>query len=725
MKSVSNISQRSAINLRTLILSGVALSCFGGLAFAQDETDQDEDKARLPTVVVTAERSEGNLQSVPIAVSAFSAETVEAAGFVNIDDIFTLTPGFTVSSYNPVSPQPYIRGVGTNASSVGDDASVGIFVDDVYSGRAGGFRSTMYDIERIEILRGPQGTLYGRNVAGGAINVATRNPEEDFGGYLNATLGEFNLVDVRGALNVPLGDKVAGRVAVTYRERDGFVDNVITGNEVRSEEGFNIRGKIAAELGENVDVLLSADFSSDEGVGPAARGSAGTDLPTDGDPLNVSLFQDGFSDREIKGVSAKTTIDTSFGEIVSISAFREQEYSFADDLIGSFGTTPTGLVVLGGLGLVNEAEEASEQLTQEVRLSSEIGNNVEYTIGGYIFVEDITRFETFDSSPITFPGLSRPVFDSANETESYAIFGEASIDVSEQLSVTVGGRQTWDEKTFSLIAANPDFFGFLAEPINVQTSEDFSNFSPRLVVNYQATEDVFLYGSWSLGYKAGGFNGLAATTASALVPFEEERAENFEAGVKSEFFDNRLRVNIAAFQLDYDDLQNFLIDTAGGVTVANADAESRGVEVEVFAVPVSGLTLSTTYSYLDTEVKTFDGNPANVGNTLPRSPKHSVGVSAEYRRDVQNLGEFMARADYSYQSRSFLDVENTAASAIPQYDLLNLKLGLELNNGVEVSVFGRNVTDEEYQVHAFDLGPFGFPIFGEPSTWGVTLGYSF
>jgi iron complex outermembrane recepter protein len=691
------------------------------LATEELEEDQPEpgpktgQTAQLEEMVVTSQKREQNLQVVPAAVSAYSADTIENASIYNIEDVSTMTPGFTVSTYNPVTPQPYIRGVGTNSSSVGDDSSVGVFIDEVYAGRAGGYRADLFDVERVEVLRGPQGTLYGRNVSGGAMNIITRNPTEILESYFEAGYGEFDLYSFKGAISGPLGDSdlLKGRLAFSTRQRDGHTTNVITGNDLRNEDNISIRTKLAIDPLNDVSILLGGEYSKDNLQGPAARGFRGVADPTSDQADVVSLLQDGFTDREMFGLSAIIDVDWGPGTLTSITAFRHNDYQFLDDLRGTSGGA-----------LINEADELSDQFTQELRYTAS-QNQWDYTLGLYYFSEEVDRVEVWDSSArFGTAGSSRAVWDGSNETTSLAAFAESTYHFSERVNVTVGGRYTWDEKDFKSVAMPVDQIGFLLETYSVEEDESWSEFTPKATLQFQATDDVMLYGSWSNGFKSGGFNGLAANRSAAVTPFEPETVTSYELGMKADLLDKRLRLNASAFFMDYVDLQNFFIATGTNqVVTATADAEMKGVEVEVFATPLEGLDINLSYGWLDTEYTKFESNSAIVGNQLMRAPETKVAAGIQYTLPIRDFGSAMLRGDFSYRTETFLDVQNTPIGAAPAYSLFNARLAVRHNSGWEFSLWGKNLGDKEYIVHAFDRGGAGFSVYGDPLMWGMNVSY--
>lgn len=686
-----------------IILSTLSALCFNA-------------QAQLEEVIVTAQKKSENLQDVAIAVSAFSEETLRNASINNIIDVTAMTPGFAISNYNPTTPAPYIRGVGTNSSSVGDDASVGVFIDEVYAGRAGAFNSEMFDIARVEVLRGPQGTLYGRNVAGGAVNIITNNPTEELQGRVELTAGDYDLLGLSGVISGSLSDDGSsrGRLAVSAKERDGWVSNVLTGSKLRDEDNLNVRGKLDVDLSDSLYMQIGMDYSKDDLKGPAARATV-AQLP--GNPSDkVSLYDDGFTERTIKGVSVKLVWDVAGGALTSITAYRSNDYAFFDDTTGNWQ-----------LPLTNEATEDSRQFTQELRFSAET-ETLGYTVGLYVFDEDIDRWESFDSSRgFGVVGISRPEFDGSIASRSMSAFGELAWSLSDQLTAIVGGRYTWDKKDAELKAVNPDKLGFLVEPYDVSPSEDWKKFTPKLGLEYQASDTVLLYATWAQGYKAGGFNGLAPIKSAAATPFNEEIATNYEIGMKGDFLDQTLRFNTAVFYTDYSDLQNFYLDLqALKVVSATADAEIYGAELELWYSPVEGLDVFVAGSWLETEYKSFAANPAVKGNQLMRAPKTTASGGVQYRMPIADIGDLLARVDLMYSDKMYFDTVNTAAISADSYTLVNARIGLEFNSGWGVSLWGKNITDETYVQHSFTIfGDDSHPIYGEPRMWGVTATYLF
>jgi len=703
--------------------------------------------AMLEEVIVTAQKREENVQTVPIAVSALSEETLRNASMLTMDDVSRQVPGFTVTTYNPVTPQPYIRGIGSNVSDAGADASVGVFIDGVYAGRAGGYRADMYDIERVEVLRGPQGTLFGRNVAGGALSIFSNRPSQEAAAELELTAGDYDLWGVKGMINGSLGSRAAGRLAFATRERDGDTDNTVSGNTLRDEDNQSARARLLWDASDTVTLLLTGEYSEDDLQGPSARNFWGADpsvvlestgigflspflLPSSPDPWRIEAAVDGFADREMYAATAQLDWDLGFGNLTSITGYRDLEYRFLDDVFGLAFDPASGIEPL----LTNAADEESDQLSQEVRITSS-GEGLVWTAGLYYLQENVDRDETF--SPLGDAVL----YDQASDTSSYAAFGQVTLALADRLDLTLGGRYSYDEKSFDLVTSGGGAFalgfGLLtadpgdpeAGPVTFDASDDesWSNFSGRVSLEYSPTDDSFLYATWSQGYKSGGYNGQATNYTAAVTPFDEETVDNYEIGFKTEFLQRRARLNVAAFYMDYQDLQVFVTsyETTAGLFVDNAgEAEITGFEAEFFLAPSERFDLSATYAWLDAELGDNELETVEEGNVLTRSPEQSASLAAQYRIPLGDLGELLLRADYAWQDKIYFQLENPEESAQDAYGLWNLRAALQAEAGWEVALWVKNAADEEYWVTAFDPG-FGSDLAassvqGNPRMWGVT-----
>ena len=704
-------------------------------------------EAMLEEIIVTAQKREQNVQSIPIAVTALGEDTLRNANIVTIDDVAKHTPGFTITNYNPVTTQPFIRGVGSDPADAGSDTSVGVFIDGVYAGRAGGYRVDMFDLQRVEVLRGPQGTLFGRNVAGGALNILSNAPGREFGGDLELTAGDYDLLGARGMVTGPLTSSLAGRLAFSVRQRDGSTKNTVTGRDLHDEDNQSVRGRLLWEPSDSLAINLIADYSEDDLKGPAAKnfkgdpaaalGSVGLGLlvpflvPTSKDPFRIEAEFDGYTEREMGSVTLQADWETGLGTFTSVSGYRYNDFDYLEDVFGLAFDPASGIAPL----LTDTTDEESDQLSQELRLTS-VKDNLAWTVGAYFLQQDVDQVQTF--APLGVPVR----YDQSADTTSYAVFAHGTLPISEQWAITAGGRYTYDEKDFDLFTEGVEIgFGLLTPdpanpeagsvPFDASDDDSWSKFTPKVSLEYTPNDDIFAYATWSQGYKSGGYNGVATNFTAATTPFDEETVNNYELGLKTDFLDDRMRLNIAAFYMDYEDLQVFVssFESTVGLLVDNAgEADVYGLEAEFFFSPNDRLDLTASYAYLDAEIGNNEIDTVKEGNNLTRAPEHSASAAVQYRWPLGDFGNLLLRADYAWQDKIYFQPENYELSAQDSYGLLHLRAALQAGSGWEMAVWVKNATDEEYWVWAFDSS-FGSDlgasaVQGEPRMWGVSGRYS-
>jgi len=691
----------------------------------------------IEEVIVTAQKRAESLQDVPIAISVFNQDMLKEAGINGIDNIAQFTPGFSLTSYNKSSPQPYIRGIGTNTSGAGDDASVAMFVDDVYISRAGAYDSNLFDLERVEVLRGPQGTLYGKNVVGGAINITTRKPNtENFEASVRVDAGNFDKRSLQAFVSGPLSDTLAAKASYSNSQRDGFVTNTVTNNTLRDEDSQAGRFGLVWDASEELSVSWNADASKirESGAGRVLVGVPLLGIPALGPSLGIrdktETINDGFTNRDVWGTSVKVEWEQDYGTWTSVTAYRTSDYDFQDDLVPA-------LDLLTGANLnyfTNYTEEREKQISQELRLASNNDSALEWTVGLYYFKDEIDRLEKWDTSlvgTLLGVGISRGEVDGSNETDSKAAFAQLSYNL-EDWRFTVGGRYTRETKDANLVGAGfePVYLGLTA-PFTAQASKSWSNFSGKFSIDYTGMENALVYFSMGEGFKSGAFNSIAGTKAKAEEALNPELATQMELGIKSQWFDNRLRANAVIFDIDYEDLQVF--HAVGlDVFVENAgEANSRGVELEIIALPVENLELSASYSYLDARYGRFiTGGVDNSGNQLTRAPKNAYTLSASYQLAAASYGDFNLRLDYINQGLIHMSVSNSDISILEGYELFNARIELlSKEDDWEVALWGKNLADEEYSIHSASLADLGTAtrsdIQGDPRTFGVSFTYNF
>lgn len=714
-----------SVGLGVLLTSGSMLTHAGSSQQALEE------------VVITAQKREQSLQDVPIAITAFDAESMRANAIVGLSEIAERTPGFVMTSVNPAEANLYIRGIGTEGlnSNAAGDGSVVMFVDGVYVGRAGGSNMDLFDLERVEVLRGPQGTLFGKNAVGGLVHLVTAKPTEDLQARLQTTIGNLNRTDIRGMVSGPISDNFFGKLAYSSRTRDGFISNETTGNKVYDENSQSVRAALRyVPDGYDLEVTISADLAQQREAGRPRTNLCDTSnaggahcVGINPDEFVVNSVTDGHLDRDVSGVTAEINWGTSFGTITSISAYRQAEVDFEDAFFSNPVTSST-------IESINRNVEESSQFTEELRLASTaFDNRLDWVVGLYYLTEDVSRNEMLDQhfgalAPFLVGEVS---FPQGVTTTSYAIFAQGSYEIVEDLTLTVGARQTWEKKEVELGAvllsgSNPPPF---TTPYNVNAEESWGEFTPKFVLDYAARDNLMLYASAARGFKSGGFQGTASTPESAVVPYDPETAWSYELGAKTQWFDNRLRVNAAAFYTDHEDLQLTELIPACCVVVGNAaNAEIKGVELEFQVVPTEGLDISGSYSYLDAKFADFASGATvdNSGNTLPRSPQNKLNLAVLYQWPLATLGTASVRVDWSYQDEMFFEASNTPNEVQDSYDTLNARVALKgAGENWELALWGKNLGDELIKSHIV-----AFPLYGQelvmyqpPRTWGLSVSW--
>lgn len=710
-------------------LYGVAGAMLLGVAC---EAMAQEDK--LEEVVVTAERRVQSAQDVPLALTTFSEDQVAPAAISGLSDIALRTPSFTMTQFNIAEPQLYLRGIGSTSDSAASDPTVSVFLDEVYLGRPGSAAFDLYDLERIEVLRGPQGTLYGRNVTGGVINIYTRAPAETFEAKAGVTVGNEDLSVLRGYVSGPFTDSVRGKISVSRTDRSGYARNIDNGQELDDAHNFSARGQLLMDASEATSLTLSADVSRDRTNGDC-RYTGYLDTSIQGHAFNGALVpllldartQEGITDprecgqswtqradRDNSGVSLRVVYDADWAELTSITAYRENEFEWRQEL-GGMDAPPAPLKVPD-----NEGED-SWQVSQELRLSKE-AEHLSWVVGAFGFREDIDRFagvpQVFSSASPVFPGVTLDrLWRQAARNTSYAAFAQATWEFVPSVSLTLGGRYTRDDKEIDQYFWQNNVVVYDLKNIE----KTWSRFTGRASLDWRITDRFMAYATYSEGYKSGVFISQSALPNPAQTALEPEDARNIELGMRSEWFDGRARFNLTAFDLRVDDLQLFRL-VGLDLQMENTNAEVRGVEADFAVIPVAGLTLSGTLSLMDPEYKggTFDGN------TLARAEKTHWTLDAKYSAPL-NSGELELGASLAHSDQYFMEATNVGVSNVPSVEVLNASIKYVPSGARwDVSLWGKNLTDELIIRHSI-VGAMGgsVQVYQPPRTYGVSANLYF
>ena len=706
--------------------------------------------AVLEEVVVTAEKRTTSIQDIPISITAFSGEQLENLEVRELQSLSAQTPGMAFSRAGGEA-QVYLRGVGNNTFGIGVDPSVALHLDGIYLGRAQMGLGQFMDIERVEVLRGPQGTLYGRNATGGAVNIITRGPTDEWEGYLRGYYGNFDRKQGEAAIGGPISGSAGIRLAVRGIEDDGYTDDLdpAGGDDIDDQE--NISGRVILEFAPAEDVMLriQGDWTEFDSHNRTIRplddtGIAQTlgALPTpDFDETRNSIPS--FLDYETGGITA--TLEWQLGEhitLTSVAGYREFEDSFR------FNTDGTELDVTE-----THFERDTDQVSVETRLASVGTERLEWLLGYYYYQED--KQEALGLPNRKFAAFAGPFTPNSfnlfgvNETEAHAVFGQASWQLVEQLRLSVGGRYSYEKKedqgsfTFRL-----NFDGLLNpanrdNPIVPRVRTDSWNaFTPKFGLEFLPSDNILLYFTASRGFKSGGTNSLSTSPAG----FNPEFIWSFEGGVKSEW--ERLRINAVAFYYDYSDLQvSTFID--GTVRIDNAaGAEIMGAELDLTAALSEQLTWRLGLSVLDTEyedfISAFGSNAGGPivsdlsGNELINAPDFKLSSSIDYNQPVANGAKLAFTGQVNYQSKVYFSKENESLMSQSGYALVDVRLAYISPDGKwQLAGVARNLFDEEYFQNtvrftsmndvARDPNNFGHPLGypGEGRSFGVQAEYRF
>ena len=739
----------------------------------------EQSSAAIEEVVVTAQRRSESLQDVPLAITVITGDELDAMGIDDIKGITERTPGFTMGSFNAGQPQLYIRGIGSNEDSPAGDQSVIVFIDEVYIGRSAGMDMDLFDLERVEVLRGPQGTLFGKNVVGGAVSLVTSKPTEDLDIRLESTVGDLNTLNFRGLISGPISDNVFGKFSFSSRKRDGYVDSNIDNfpQFFSALDQFNLGDFEQGDLNtdsyrahirwlptDQLEINVTGNLSKMDQNGPGRHfiGPGGpwflTEnalIPNYRSNIHDNLQDDpGHSITDIYGLTARVDYDAEPFTFTSLTSFRDVDADI--DNLNFGGVELTNLRLSSGaagaiLAGSNPYTDESETFTQEFRFTSNSDGPLEWVAGLYYLQEKTTRNERGPIGVFVPDGMggSIPVVpiveggnDTDNTTDSYAVFGQATYNFTDKLRLTVGARQTWEEKDVRSIGTPTPLSP--GRNFDLSLSEDWQAFTPKLSVDYQINEDAMVYFSYSEGFKSGGFPGGGNNSLIASTGFDPEEAISYEIGTKTQWLDNRLRLNVAAFYTDYTDLQILQLLVPVGAPLTNpgslitqnaADAEIQGVEVEFTIVPAENWLIQGSYTYLDTEFAGFfipsgfmspgGSAPADrTGNSLRNAPENAYNILVRYDHTFAGGTGLRFQVDHRHKDDVFQDPDVLEFAKVPEYDVTDLRVSLfSADNHWTVTAWMKNAFDEDYFLHNFPVQGSGFATPALPRTWGLTVGW--
>jgi iron complex outermembrane receptor protein len=690
----------------------------------------DENEAGgVETIVVTAQKRAQNIQDVPISMVAVDGDMMVRAGVSTLDSLQHYAPGLTISTVGAgFVSYTYLRGAGTNQVDPGSDPSVAFFIDEVYIGGTAGLQFDLLDIDRVEVLKGPQGTLFGRNAAAGAISITTKRPGRNLGSSFNGTLGNYANYSARGSVTGPLVDtgELRFRLSAAYKHGAGFTENLAGGP--RPGRLSTLAGRAQLEwAGADTSFLLTLDglrarngmtnqFISSASKAGLLNAAAAAALPP-GETFYRHYYDvDGFERQDLIGVTGRFEWSTPIGELTSISAYRHNRFVRNQD---------QDATIFNSFRL--DSAERDDTFSQEVRLANEDkGSAFNWLFGLYYYhgrvISDFAaRTGPFFPSPAAASKVGNDI--SRITTDSYAAFGQLSWDLTDQLNITVGGRYTEDHK-MDIRSVK----GFLATAaFDVAPSAKWGAFTPAITLNYHITSDVLAYASYRRGFKSGGFQTvLPATAAIAATPFEPEKVDAYEIGLKSSWWHDRVVLNAALFRSDITNQQILRITGTAAQTIDNAGAtRTDGIDLSLALRPIPALRLNADLTYQHARFQRYlNGAVSFAGNTQLRSPDFTGSFSGDYDFDLGSAGQLTARGEYSRRSRAFFDAANTALPGLFQkaYGLGNAFVTYRPERGNwDVALWVKNIGDTRYYRNITLSGPTGLSVPGDPRTYGVSL----
>ncbi len=701
----------------------------------------------LEEIVVTARRRNESALEAPIAVTAFNAQMIQDAGIQRVEDFVALTPNVTLATS---------QGIGTSFLSIrgvtqvrNGEAPVATIVDGVLQFSALQFRQELFDIESIEVVKGPQGAIYGRNATGGAIVINTRRPTNDKYGYLQVGGGNGDEYTVQASFGGPLvEDRWYGQLSANYVDRDGYLDNITRGEKADRFEDQTVRGRLIFEPSDAFSADFRAAISMHKGRGIgfqyqavdiAADGITATAFGTDTGPIdanNVLPVRDNNIDtgeRDMLDFSLKLDWETDIGTFVSTTSFTDiEEWGDSDQFPYTNARSAAGLFGFDG---TQTGFFDIEAFTQEIRLTSPDDSRVRWEVGAYYldwdrFVSLSTGVDTgqgiirLERSPTTDPrNTSLSFLADDNDNTSFAVFGSLDFELNDQWDLSLALRYDEEERDQTV---SPEQFPAASSP----PPETFDKVQPKVTLRFQPNDSTNIYATWGEGFRSGQFNqvGISVIAAGAGLNgvtdvVKAEETESFEIGFKGRFLDDRLRLNAAVFSSDVENQQFFsFIGAISAQILTSIDEVSlSGGEVDIVYKASDSVDIFAAFGFTESEIDRYEVDPTVVGNDAPYIAENTVNLGFQFRTPITDSLELFARADYERRGEQFWDVENsTARDAL---SLVNARIGVEAENGkwdVTGSVY--NLSDEIYNSE-WVAG--GFSARAPGRIWNVKLRYNF
>ncbi len=772
--------RRSGLH-QALLTSTFAVSAFATVAFTTSAfgqtapptvADPPAAGAEVSQIVVTARHTKERAQDVPIALSVLSGTSLAKTGAYTLNDLQSQTPSFTAYQSNARNSSIGIRGIGVSSAADGLDSSVGVYVDNVYLGRPGMALEDLVDIDRVEVLRGPQGTLFGRNSSAGVVNITTRGPSFDYGATVEASIGDYGYNQEKVSITGPIaGDKLAFRLTAFNTHRDGYTDNPTTGIAGNSIGRHGARLQFLYTPTSKLSVRLTAEYSNENDTccvsvirQAAAPSVASTTARTLTAFSELGYVPSANLDQSLNNapqamltdqhsVSAEVNYDLGWADLTSITAYRYWHF----DPLQDSDNTPLDIIQ------VNVAQTKDQQYSQEFRLASKPGRfswqggvylfdqhlNDHYILNQFghdasAFYTDYLRTLSPLAAAVSIASGSQYIEDTVADTKSAAVFGQANYKVTDQLTLTAGIRYTHDDKHgISNTSTYLTPYTATSIPFNYDVTVRDDNVSWLGSAAYKLTRDTLLYVTYSTGYKSAGLNLNSAVTAGTPLVLQPEHVRDWEAGIKQTLLGDRLAVDVGGYITHLNGLQANIYPTNGAKSYLTnvGDILSRGVEAEATLYVTRGLSLDLNGSYNDAHYTNYTNGPCPVGvagvcnltgQPVYEAPKWIENATVQYEFDLTSKVQPYLLAQYSHRSSAFGTVDDGPLTVIPAYSLVNFRVGAHVDdNRYDVSLWLNNAFNKHYFLNMGTdsipgAGTFAFagqP--GAPRMFGATLRASF